>query len=155
MMTLEEFKSLIDVYSADLSRWPHEKLQSAIALMQENAQAAAVLEEQVQVENTLRHADMPLPDVRALEARILQAIADIPVAQSAADPALPPAWTIFGWRPAYVFAPSGGLLAMAFLGFMIGTQPIAQQKELLLDPVYYSADQLISSDADIYDGGIF
>jgi hypothetical protein len=155
MMTLDEFKSLIDIYSADLSRWPREKLQEAVALMKANAQAAAALEEQVWLDDALRQAEIALPDVRALEARIMQAVADMPAAQSATDPALPPAWTIFGWRPAYIFAPSGGLMAMALLGFMIGAQPVSQQKEILLDPVYYSADQLMSSDADIYDGGIF
>lgn len=155
-MTLDEFKNLLDVYSADLSRWPQEKLQGAVALTKNNAKAQQLLDAALDVDDALRHYTPPATDMAALENRILAAIEDIPAGQSgdaAAHHTAQP-WTVFGWRPAFIFAPSGGLMAAALIGFMIGAAPV-QQTSNLLDPAYYSVEQILNSDTEIYEGGLF
>lgn len=156
-MTLDEFKNLLDVYSADLSRWPQDKLQDAVALTKNNAKAQQLLDAALDVDDALRHYTPPAADIAALENRILAAIEDIPAGQAGdASPhhTAAQSWTVFGWRPAFIFAPSGGLMAAALIGFMIGATPV-QQTGNLLDPAYYSVEQIMNSDAEIYEGGLF
>jgi len=153
-MTLDEFKNLLDIYSGDLSRWPADKLQAAVSLAKQNPAAQALLDDAVAVDHTLRHYDVSAVNIQALESRIMAAIADIPVAGEGATTDLPQPWTLFGWRPAYIFAPSGGLLAAALIGFLIGSTPAAHT-DYLLDPSFYSVDQIMTGDADIYEGSLF
>lgn len=153
-MTLDEFKNLLEIYSGDLSRWPAGKLQAAVALVKQNPAAQALLDDAVAFDHTLRHYEAPQADMAALENRILAAIADVPAASESRPADAPQPWTIFGWRPAYIFAPSGGLLAAALIGFMIGAAP-APHTEHLLDPSFYSVDQIMTGDADIYEGSLF
>ena len=153
-MTLDEFKNLLDLHSGDLSRWPATQLQAAITLAKENPAAQSLLEDAVALDDTFRHYDVPAVDIPALENRIMAAIADVPAASISRAPDVPQPWTIFGWRPAYIFAPSGGLMAAALIGFLIGASP-AQQAEHLLDPAFYSVDQIMTGDTDIYEGSLF
>lgn len=155
MMTLDEFKNLLDTYSADLSRWPQDKLQPAVALTKSHATAQQLLEAAMAVDDTLRHYVPPATNIAALENRILATIENIPAGQSHTAPHdIPQPWTVFGWRPAFIFAPSGGLMAMALIGFFIGATP-AQQAGNLLDPAHYSVEQVLNSDTEIYEGGLF
>lgn len=155
MMTLDEFKNLLDTYSADLSRWPQDKLQPAVALTKSHATAQQLLEAAMAVDDTLRHYVPPAANIAALENRILAAIEDIPAGQNSAAPHLASQpWTVFGWRPAFIFAPSGGLMAAALIGFMIGAAPV-QHTGNLLDPAYYSVEQILNSDTEMYEGGLF
>lgn len=153
-MTLDEFKNLLVLHSGDLSRWPSEKLQAAVALAKQNPAAQALLDEAVAMEDTLRHYDVAAVNISALENRIMAAIADVPAASESRAPDAPEAWTIFGWRPAYIFAPSGGLLAAALIGFLIGSSPV-KNTEYILDPAFYSVEQIMAGDADIYEGSLF
>jgi len=153
-MTLDEFKNLLELYSGDLSRWPAGRLRDAVALAKQIPAAQALLDEAVALDHALRHYEPPQADLSALENRILSAIADVPAGSVAHPLDTPQPWTIFGWRPAYIFAPSGGLLAAALIGFMIGAAPAAHT-EYLLDPSFYSVDMIMSGDADIYEGSLF
>jgi hypothetical protein len=153
-MTLDEFKNLLEIYSGDLSRWPAAKLQDAVALAKQVPAAQALLDEAVALDHKLRHYDVPQTDLAALENRIMAAIADVPAAADPRAAEAPAPWSLFGWRPAYIFAPSGGLLAAALIGFMIGSAPVTH-KEFLLDPSFYSVDVIMSGDADIYEGSLF
>ena len=153
-MTLDEFKDLLELHSGDLSRWPADKLQAAVAVAKQNPVAQALLDDAVAMDDTLRHYDVAAVDMSALENRIMAAIADVPAASESRAPDVPQPWTIFGWRPAYIFAPSGGLLAAALIGFLIGAAPV-KSTEYLLDPAFYSVDQIMTGDTDIYEGSLF
>ena len=39
MMTLDEFREHVDIYSADLSRWPQDKVKTALQMVRENTAA--------------------------------------------------------------------------------------------------------------------
>lgn len=153
MMTRKEFDTLLDIYGADLSRWPDDRLKPALALTEKDAQARAAFDAMLAMEQDLRHYDAPSADLHALETRIMQRIAgqaqDAPAAASADMAA-----GFFRWRPAYIFAPSGGLLAAAIIGFFMGFQPTLQQ-ESLINPVYYQTEQILVDDSTLYDGRIF
>ncbi len=153
-MTFDEFKNLLELYSGDLSRWPTDKLQAAVTLAKQNPAAQILLDEAVVFDDVLRHYDVVPVDMGVLETRIMAAIADVPAASEGYITDTPQPWTIFGWRPAYIFAPSGGLLAAALIGFIIGSTP-ATHTEYLLDPSFYSVDQIMTGDADIYEGSLF
>jgi len=170
MMTLEEFKNNIDLYSADLSHWPEADIRAAVKLMEKNAEAKALLAKDVNLDDMLRRYAPATPQLSALEARIMQQIAATPQSRTpvkdaalkddsfkaavAAASATPKS----SWRPLWLFAPGGGLLAAALLGFLVGFQP-AQHKGSLLDPAYYNAAQIVNADAadetaGAYDGGL-
>lgn len=156
MMTYHEFTGLLDVYGADLSRWPHDKLKPALALTEKDTEARAALERMAGMETALWGHEMPQVDISALENRILAAVADLP--QSGAASAMPPA-ALRGdegirWRPAMFFAPSGGFLALALIGFFMGAQP-AMKQESLMNKVYFQTEQILVDDSGLYDGRIF
>ncbi|MBI1216005.1 MAG: hypothetical protein GC185_09330 [Alphaproteobacteria bacterium] len=172
MMTLEEFRDQVDLYSADLSRWPEGKVKEALALVNADEAAKEYFEAARAAEEALRAYD-PLPaDTTALESRIMAAIAADPVQDGAEEDApfsklLTSAQQAdaatasqkpsgFKWRPAYIFAPGGGLIAAAVLGFIIGVLPHAHNgTDYLVDPVYYAQDQIIDNDSDLLNGGLF
>ena len=156
MMTIEDFKKNIELYSADLSRWPESRIREAVKLMQAQPSAKALLEEHVGFDDVLRAYTPKEPDVSALEARIMAQVArtkqggELKHSAGAAKPSL------LNWRPLWIFAPGGGLAVAALIGFLIGFQP-HQHKDMLLDTAYYSEAQLIqgdASDVDTYDGGL-
>lgn len=153
MMTKKELQQLIDTCSADLSRWPQDKIKPALALIGQDAAARRIFDDALQLDDILRRDGVAMPDTAALSARIMAAIEGVPqeVAPEQAPEQAPAGLWI---RPAYLFAPSGGLLAMAVAGFMLGFMP-QQQGAALLHPMYYTADQIVSADADIYERGVY
>lgn len=150
MTTLAKFRENVDLYSADLSRWPQEEVKPALALIEQEAEARAYFDAALALDATLR-AYAPKPAaLEALEARIMKEIAGAPRERPAAPVTRVSAALPFG--RAWLYAPGGGLVAAAVIGFLIGFTP-AQQAETLLDPVYYSQDQIVD-DVDTLEGGI-
>jgi hypothetical protein len=145
MKTLQEFRDRVDLYSADLSHWPEADIRPALDFMARDAAAKEYFEAARALDDRLRAYEPPAPRLDALEARIMTEIARAP------RPAMPPAQAFAG--RAWLFAPGGGLVAAAVIGFLIGFSP-AQQADTLLDPVYYAQDQIISGDADMFEGGL-
>lgn len=157
MMTLDQFTELLDLHGADLSRWPQDKIKPALALVEHDAAARRAFDQMLSLEDHLRHAPMPDVDLAALENRIMAAINTPETASesaviAAAATAAPKGF--FRWRAAFMVAPPVGLMAVAVFGFMLGMQP-SLQRESLVHPVYYQADQILSDDASIYQGRIF
>ncbi len=146
-MTEKEFRELVDTYSADLSRWPVPMMKGALALIEQSPAARAYFEDALRLDDILRqYAPLP-PDIGTLEEKVLSAISVPPPVEKPA-PAVQ-------WRPAWFFAPGGGLVAMAFLGFIIGSSP-QQAPSPLLDPALYLQDQVISGDdLEVYTGSLF
>ena len=152
MMTRNEFTELLDIYGADLSRWPQDKLKSALDLTEKDSAARDAFDRTLALEDMLRGDEIPDASQPALENRIMAAINDLPVQAPAVSAAR--TW-FFGWRTTYMVAPPMGLLAIAVFGFMLGMQP-SSQRESLVHPVYYQADQILADDdASFYQGGIF
>lgn len=142
MMTLDEFREHVDIYSADLSRWPQDKVKPALQLVKDHALAKEYFDAALALDNKLRVYVPKTPELPALEDRILKGI-------SAPKPAPVARVEEVHIRSAWIFAPGGGLLAAAILGFMIGLSPPAQTGgDTLVDPVYYAQYQIIGGDAD-------
>lgn len=153
MMTRDDMNELLDIYGADLSRWPQDKLKDVLALTEKDAAARADFDAALALEQTLRDYTPAQARLDALEARILAAVASLPAAEAIADKQASEGG-FFRWRPAYIFAPSGCLLAAAVFGFIIGMQPTVKQ-EHLMNPVYYQTEQILADDSALYDGRIF
>lgn len=150
MTTLKEFQDNVDLHSADLARWPEAMVKPALQFMKENAQAKEYFDAVLALEDELRRYVPKEPALEALENRIMAGIAKTP---RAAAPAKTPELRV---SKAWIFAPGGGLLAAAVLGFLIGLAPAPQGgSDTLVDPVFYSQDQIIGSDSDADTGGLF
>jgi hypothetical protein len=146
MMTIDEFREHVDIYSADLSRWPQDKVKTALQMVKDNALAKEYFDAALALDSALRVYVPKAPALPALEERILKGIA-APQATSAPgggeEVHIPSKW---------IFAPGGGLLAAAILGFIIGLSPPSQTGgDTLVDPVYYAQDQIIGGDTDDED----
>lgn len=153
MMTRNEFTELLDIYGADLSRWPQDRLKAALALTEQDSAVRDAFDRTLALEDMLRGDEMPDSNLPALENRILSAIADLPAQETAVvTPAAHRGF--FGWRATYMVAPPVGLLAIAVFGFMLGMQPTAQ-RESLVHPVYYQADQILADDTSLFEGRLF
>jgi hypothetical protein len=152
MMTRDEFTDLLDLYGADLSRWPQDRLKAALALTEKDSEARAQFDNMLALEDDMRGYAAAQSDLAALEKRILASVAALPV-QPAADVAAAEG-AFLRWRPAFIFAPSGGLALLAVIGFFMGLQP-AIQPENLMNPVYYQTEQILVDDSEFYDGRIF
>jgi len=165
MMDFETFRHNIELYSGDLSRWPQALIRDAAQLAEKDPRAKALLEAHVSFDAVMRqYAPSPsTPRLQALESRILQQIAVLP---QGAETVIAPI-SRGTWRPAWLMAPGGGLIAAALIGFLIGFHP-QPQKDILLDPGYYNDAQVVASNdaatdnVDIdtdgdgdNDGGIF
>jgi len=152
MMTREEFTDLLDLYGADLSRWPQDRLKAALALTEKDPQVRAQFDDMLALEQDLRLHPAPQADLAALEGRIMASVA----ALSANTPIEAENESgFFNWRPAFIFAPSGGLIAVAVFGFFMGVMQPAVQPENLINPVYYQTEQILADDSGLYDGRIF
>ena len=151
-LSFADFENLLDMHGADLSRWPLEHVKPALALMQDNAQAAASFAQAERMDDLLRRGDVaPACNVAALQARIMTAIAgsvqtrdDLPAAVIAADAINANAPARGGLRN--LFAPGGGLLMIGLIGFMMGFMQPASAQDTLLDGLVHGQDMVISGD---------
>lgn len=146
----ETFREYLDLYSADLSLWPQDSVKPALALVEKDEVAKALFDEALALDVFMRVQDAPV-NLAALEDKIMARIAK--TAQEKTAPALSVAAPAI--RPALLFAPGGGLLAAVILGFFWGAGDIQTQADYLLDPVYYSQEQIIGDDADLTEEEVF
>ncbi len=146
-MKFEEFKTCVDVYSADLARWPQERVKAALRLMEASPEAKHYFEQDLRLLEITQGAVVSAPDLSALEDRIMAVVLAAETETVSEGNAVVP------WRVSWLALPGGGLLAAAFLGFMVGLQSV--QSDLLLDPVFYAEEQIIQSGSDFYAGGVF
>lgn len=148
---IQEFRDRVDLYSADLSRWPQEMVKPAIAFMKDNSVAADYFDKALVLDARLRAYEPEEGGAAALEARIMQGIAA--EKQDERQPVeAPPVAAAAAWRATWLFAPGGGLMAVAILGFFFGFSQPRQQAYTPLDPAYVAEEQLSSLDADSDDG---
>lgn len=150
-MKKEMFREYLDVYSADLSRWPQDSVKPALALVGADAEAKAMFDKALALDDLMRVPAAPA-NYAALEDKIMARIAA--TAQEKTAPVVMPV-AASALRPAWLFAPGGGLLAAVILGFFFGADMQVAQADYLLDPVYYSQEQIIGDDADIMMGEVF
>lgn len=150
-MTLDEFRNNVDLYSADLSRWPQALVKPAVACMKDNAEAAALFEKQLLADAQLREFTPRTGDMSALEARIMQGLAEQSPASMPVTPAVAAAAAKSAWKPSWIFAPSGGLMVIALIGFLAGFNP-QPTSYVPLDPSYVAEEQVLAS-ADVYTYG--
>ncbi|HYD16894.1 MAG TPA: hypothetical protein VEF76_00275 [Patescibacteria group bacterium] len=162
-MTFEEFTGYVDLYSADLSRWPQHLVKPAVTFMKGNAKASALFERQLLADAQLRNYVPQDQQLSALEARIMSGLTDQAETREILQAAVITAQaTRTSWRPAWMFAPTGGLLAALVVGYFVGFSP---QREIYgpmpiystLDPAYVAEQQLATAYVDVYgeEGEVF
>lgn len=161
-MNINDFKDTVDRNSADLSRWTPDDMRAGLALMATSADAKRYFDQALALDAALRLAGhQKLRDTTALESRIMQAIVNMPqdtvdaaeAIKANDDFALMP--FIRSLKPAWLAAPTGGLLAAAVIGFFIGFNPQHMQAEasdgdFLLDSGYAAEKQVIAGDRETY-----
>lgn len=146
-MTRDDFAELLDIYSADFSFWPAELIKPALAMIEQDAKCKEMFEQALVLDDRLRKADADvvakadrrLDDGAALMARIMAEIGG----PQTPMPVQVPVKATTGWRA--FFAPSGGLLAVAVLGFMIGLQQPALSDDGA-DAIVGGTDIVIAAD---------
>ena len=145
-MDKTEFKALAEIYGSNLSKWPESKVTAAREYKKLNDDVNAILEEEAHLDELLLNTESAI-DTEQLSKTIVNAAVMHPQDIKEANKSF-----VF-WlssilkidlKPSYIWAPSGGLLAMAVLGFFIGitgTLPGMEQNGMLLDPVFYTEGQ--------------
>jgi len=158
-MTLDEFKHLTDIHSGDFSKWPVDKVNPALALLATSPQAKQWFDGVLHLDDALRRADINVrADYAALEMKIMQAIGRTPQASATHEFSV-----AYRFRLSHLFAPSGGLLAMALVGFLIGFNPSASltpdglQADDMAQIVFSAGanDVLGDADADNDETGVY
>ena len=143
MMKISDFQKHIDLYGADLSRWPVQDIKPAVDLIQHSPEAGKIFAEAEKFDQLLRHYQPVNVNLSRLADRIVKKTKSLPLKVKRS----------FLPNPAYFFVPGGGMLVAAILGFMIGFHPAAKQ-ELLLDLAFYTQDQIVSdSGTDVDNEG--
>lgn len=146
-LDIATFREYVDIYSADLSRWPVHLIKPALNLIETSPEARASFDAALALDARLRAVDVALADTTVLAASIMaqvvktpQAGKAAPIAAVIADKALAsaqiaaaPRKTLSIFRPFEIFASGGGLMALGVIGFLIGFQPQAQA-DYPLDP---------------------
>jgi hypothetical protein len=136
-MTLDDFMKRLELHSADLSRWPPDLVRPALALIRSSAEAHAAFDGALKLDAALRSYNPPPARLEALEERIMRAVANTRHVS-------PPVRNT--WRTAWLFAPGGGLVAAAVIGFFLGLQPAPSTDSGLFDAVAFAPDQIINDD---------
>lgn len=150
MMTLNDFMNRLDLYGADLSRWPVADVKPALGMIADNRMAKDAFAATEAMETLLRFADPALPlaiDTDGLAEKVMARIADNPVS-------LQPRAEISFFRSIrdYMAPAFGGLMAMAVVGFIVGMPAIAHLQD---DPFMQAARQVVTEDTDLYTGELF
>ena len=155
-LKMAEFRRLLDIHSADLSCWPVDKVKPALALTESSPAAKAEFDRALALDAQLRGYAPAAAPMKGLEEKIMQAAAMTPQhGPRAASRQRRSRKTKSFWKPSWLFAPSGGLIAVALAGFIIGNAPEVK-RDYLMDPVFYSQDQVIAGDnIDSYTGSLF
>jgi hypothetical protein len=152
MMKRQDFLKYVDVYSADLSRWPVDQVKPALDLIEKDADMRAYFDAALKLDSDLRFLSPTLLKTDHIAAAVMQRIAGMEQASAPEKSRLAFVSGVLRrdmWLSA--FAPGGGLLAAAVIGFFIGMGPMASQ--VLPTSDIYNADQIIGGDADIYERG--
>ncbi len=150
MMNLDDFMNRLDLYGADLSRWPVQDVKAALSMIADNRAAKDAFAATEAMESLLRFADPAMPvaiDTDKIAEKVMATIAGNPVS-------LQPRTEISFFRSIkdYMAPAFGGLMAMAIVGFIAGMPAITHLQD---DPFMQAARQLVTEDTDLYTGGLF
>lgn len=123
MLTLKRFKTLTDSYGADLLRWPEQERAAAQTLLEESAEARALLADARMLDDALAMASarqsaahLRNHNEEATLARLRSGVA----ARIAATGGRSRGWSNPGWsKPGWVSLATAGSLAVA-AGLVIG-----------------------------------
>ncbi|MDQ2106617.1 hypothetical protein [Azospirillum isscasi] len=118
-MTLKEFKRFADLYGGDIDRWPATDGVDALTLLENSAEARAVLADAAALDALL---DRAAPKVG--EDSVQRVLSGIAAALDAPAERAPPApWTLSA--PPMRFWPTAGFLAaMGMAGFLAAVQGV-------------------------------
>ncbi len=159
----QKIRETIDTYGANTKLWPEDVASYAEALLESDAELKQYLDDAAATDALLQNYHIEEPDLQGLEARILcgafvePVIVPVGKETSKKPSALKQFWTsLFGdMAPSYVFAPGGGMMAAAVLGFwlsfsgVVKTPHANQDGQLLLDPVFYSEMAMEDIETDL------
>lgn len=134
-MKLSDFQKYIDLYGADLSRWPAHEIRAAIDLIQRDPAAGKILSVAEKLDHMLRHYPAPAVSAKALTAKIMRQGRPVVVSRRE-KPSFP-------FKPAYLLVPGGGFIIAAIVGLITGSHA-APKERFLIDPVIYAQGKIIS-----------
>jgi hypothetical protein len=124
-MNLARFRTIVECYGADSSRWPEQERAEALAFAGYSKEAEAILREAAGLDSLLKKLPLPEPS-----SDLLRAVAEIPLRHEPATASDMPS----GWRLYWPFgAPWKSVLAAALagaLGMVTGVatvEPYAQE----------------------------
>jgi len=155
-MKFDLFKEYCDLYGGDLTQWPDGYREQAELLIKTNSDhqqhAQAYLKQTRSLDLLLHSQSLPDFDLDNMTKRIVNSAIQEEQLQEPAQVkadlnSIGLMAKMFGMRfkPAYVFAPSGSLMALALLGFWVGTSGglskmtySKNQTDYLMDPIFYA-----------------
>ena len=113
-ISLARFRTIVECYGSDSSRWPEQEREGALALAESSSAAAAMLREAASLDDLLKELPSPEPS-----ADLVRAVAEIPLRH---QPAVA-GEASFGWRRYWPFgSPWKPALAAALVGALgLGT----------------------------------
>lgn len=123
-MNETQFKGLIDLYGADLSRWPEKETKAALAFMRQDLGAKRAFESEEKLEALLRQYAAVQTRLDLLEERIMAGL------HETARPRRPS-------YPVYKYL-SGGLLAALLLIVVFSGKPPGEPESALVETVLFA-----------------
>ncbi len=134
-LTLDDLATLCARHGSDLSNWPDQDRAAAEALIAQSSEAAALLQQEIQLSAVVAAAMPPVDEaaLSALSRRIAAAAHGLPQASGIAPRVLTlgdalalvlkPVTDRLG-RWVALAMPAGGLATLAVIGFVLGSSPV-------------------------------
>jgi len=146
----EQIRETVAAYGSDRKLWPADVRAFADEVAAALPAIAALLADAAKEDALLREYSLDIPQLNALEKRILAEARATPQLHSTAAPAKAAGKSFWQqifpglqFRPMHIFAPSGGLVMAAVFGFWLSFSGTISPPDdntangLLLDPVFY------------------
>ncbi len=111
-MTLDDFKWHVDLYGADLSRWPVDKMKAAQDFMAQTPTAKTYFEEALALEDLLRQAIPASGDIEGTAKKIVDAVLE----DVSTPPVTSPVFSRLVWQMCAVFV-------MVVVSVTVGVMP--------------------------------
>ncbi len=148
-VTPKRVREIIAAYGADPARWPAAERTAALAILRDDAELSALLQDARRLDAALDSFAPPLPTVNAgdVAGRIMVAARQTPTPRPNETPSIP-FWRWFGWPKI------AGLAMAGVIGFTIGWTGLdAQLQEWMAPGSTIAAPALDAPDA-LLDGEV-
>ena len=128
-VTPKRVREIIAAYGADSARWPAAERTAALAILRDDAELSALLQDARRLDTALDSFAPPLPTVNAAElaGRIMAVARQMPTPRPKEELSIP-FWRWFGWPKI------AGLAMAGVIGFTIGWTGLDAQLQEWMAP---------------------